>query len=119
MYFQISSKFFCRKTIKTTVLKKVPNESRFIYAIYIFIEASWCLLILYDIHLNTETNYNVIFSVDGNFSVNENRDILKVSFTLNMLYLRIKRAIILNILKYIAIFNLLFIPVSFCKNCTN
>ena len=55
------------------------------------------------------------FFGDGNESVNENRDILKFAFTFNVLYLRIKRAIILNILMYIAFFYLLFIPVSFVK----
>ena len=72
----------------------------------------FCYMTLF---LNTKTNKNVISFGDGNVSVNENRDILKFSFTLNVFYLRIKRAIIFNILLYIAIFYLLFIPVSFVK----
>ena len=112
IYFQILCKNYCRKTIEASVLKKVPNESKLIYAIYIFIVASWCMLFSYDIHLNTKTNINVIFFGDGNVSVNENCDILKFSFTLSMFYFGIKRTIILNILLYITIFYLLFIPVS-------
>ena len=40
-------------------MKKVLNESKFIYAINIFIVASRCLLFLHGSHLNT----NFIFSV--------------------------------------------------------
>ena len=49
MYFQISCRNYSRITIEATVIKKVPNESKLIYAIYIFIVASWHLLFLYDI----------------------------------------------------------------------
>ena len=44
-------------------MKKVLNESKLIYAINIFIVASWCLLFSHGSHLNTKTNLNFIFSV--------------------------------------------------------
>ena len=40
MHFQIFAKNNCRKTIEATIMKKVPNESKLIYTINIFIVAS-------------------------------------------------------------------------------
>ena len=99
-------------------MKKVPNERKWIYAIYNFIVASWCLLFSYCSHLNTTTNLNVFFFRDVNFSVNGNREILlKCMFTLNGTYLRTKINIYFNILSYIAIFYLTSIPVNiYVKN---
>ena len=44
-------------------MKKVLNESRLIYAINIFIVASWYVLFSHGSHLNTKTNQNFNFSV--------------------------------------------------------
>ena len=117
MYFQIFWQNYCRKTIKDTTVKKVPNERILIYAIYNFIVASWCLLFSYCSHLNTTTNLNGIFG-DVNFSVIGNREILlkNCMFTLNGTYLRTKIIINFNILLYIAILYLLPIPVNLLKN---
>ena len=78
-------KNYCRKTIKATTVKKLPNEHKLIYAIHNFIVASWCLLFSYGSHLNTTTHLNGI----------RNRDILKCMFALNVTYLRTKIIIIL------------------------
>ena len=56
MYYQISCKNSCRKTIEASVMKTAPNESKLIYAINIFIVVSLCLLISYGSQLNTQTN---------------------------------------------------------------
>ena len=56
MYFKISCKKYCRKTIEATMMEKVSNESKLIYAIYTFIVSSLCLLFSYDSHLNTKTS---------------------------------------------------------------
>ena len=111
MYFQIFWQNYCRKIIEATTVKKVPNERKLIYAIYIFIVASWCLLCSYCSHLNTTTNLNGIFG-DVKFSVNGNREILKCMSTLNGTYLRTKIIIYFNILLYIAILYLTSIPVN-------
>ena len=39
-------------------MKKVPNESKSIYNINIFIVDSWCIWFLYGGHLNIKTNEN-------------------------------------------------------------
>ena len=54
--FQIFCKNYCRKTTEATIMEKVPNESKLIYAINKFIVASWCLLFSHGSHLNTKTN---------------------------------------------------------------
>ena len=56
MFYQISCKNSCRKTIEATMMRKTPNESKGINAINIFIVVSLCLLISYVSHLNTQTN---------------------------------------------------------------
>ena len=56
MYFQMFCKNYCPKTIEATILKKVPNESKLIYAINIFIVASRFLLFSYSSNLNANTN---------------------------------------------------------------
>ena len=63
----------------------------------------------YDSHLNTD-KLKCIFFGDGPVSVKETRDILKCTLILNVFYLRAQSAIFLNILLYIAIFYVLFIP---------
>ena len=103
--------------LEATIVKKVPNERKLIYAIHNFIVASWCLLFSYGSHLNTTTNLKVFFG-DVNFSVNRNRDILKYMLTLNGTYLRTKIIIYLNILLYIAILYLTSIPVNLLKKIT-
>ena len=65
MYYQISCKNSCRKTIEATMMKKAPNESKLIYIINNLIVVSLCLLISYGSQLNTQTNKR---------NVNENRD---------------------------------------------
>ena len=47
---------YCPKTIEATILKKVPNESKLIYAINILIVASRFLLFSYGSNLNANTN---------------------------------------------------------------
>ena len=37
-------KNYCRKTTEVTIMKRVPNESKLIYAINFLIVASWCQL---------------------------------------------------------------------------
>ena len=44
-------------------MKKVPNESKLVYAINNFIVPSWRLLFSYVSHLNTNTYQNEIFPV--------------------------------------------------------
>ena len=51
-------------------MEQVPNESKLIYVINIFIVASWCLLFSHGSHLNTIRVFG-----DVNVSVNGNRDI--------------------------------------------
>ena len=118
MYFQIFWQNYCRKIIEATIVKKVPNERKLIYAIYNFIVASWCLLFSYCNHLNMTTNLNGIFG-DVKFSVNGNREILKCMFNLNGTYLRAKIIIYFNILLYFAILYLTSIPVNLLKNSGN
>ena len=90
------------------MIKKVSNESKLIYAIYIFIVSSWCLLFSYDSHLNTKTNYNAIVFGDGNVSVKGNRDISKFTLTLNVFYLRAQSAMFL-IFYCILLFSICFL----------
>ena len=45
MYYQISCKNSCRKTIGAAMIKKIPNESKLIYAINIFIVVSFLYLL--------------------------------------------------------------------------
>ena len=52
MYFQISCKNSCRKTIEATMMKKAPNVSKLIYAKIIVV--SLCLLTSHGSHFNTE-----------------------------------------------------------------
>ena len=118
MYFQIFWQNYCRKTIKATTVKKVPNERKLIYAIYNFIVAYWCLLFAYCSHLNTTTNLIGIFG-NYNFSVNGNCEILKCMFTLNGTYVRTKIINYFNILLYIAILYLTSFPVNLFKKCTH
>ena len=56
-------------------MERVPNKSKLIYAINIFIVASWCLLFSHGSHLNKKTKLNFHFFGDVNVSVNGNRDI--------------------------------------------
>ena len=56
VYFQSFCKNYCRKTIEASIINKVLNKSILIYAINIFIVASWCLLFSHGSHLNTKTN---------------------------------------------------------------
>ena len=56
-------------------MKKVPNERKLIYAIYIFYCSFLVSVVFVLYHLNTTTNLNGIFG-DVNFSVNGNREIL-------------------------------------------
>ena len=46
-FFWTFCKNYCRKTTEATIMKIVPNESKFIYTINILIVASWCMLLLY------------------------------------------------------------------------
>ena len=55
------AKNYCPKTIEATILKKVPNESKLIYAINIFIVATRFLLFSYGSNLNASTNSNDSF----------------------------------------------------------
>ena len=56
-------------------MEKVSNESKLIYAINIFIVASWCQMFSNGSYLNKNTNQIFIFFGDVNVSVNGNRDI--------------------------------------------
>ena len=96
------------KTIEATILKKVPNESKLIYAINIFIVASRFLLFSYG------SNLNAVFG-DVNVSVYGNSDVLKFTFTFKCVLLENQKCNYFNHLLYIAALYLLSIPVSFIK----
>ena len=68
IYFQIFCKNYCRKTTEATIMKIVSNETKLIYAINIFILATWCLLLSYGNHLNIKMSFfnDVNVSVNGN-----------------------------------------------------
>ena len=61
MYFQKFWQKLLSQNSRSYNPEKVPNKRKLIYAIYIFIAASWCLLFSYGSHLNTTTNLNGIF----------------------------------------------------------
>ena len=48
MYFQISCKKYCRKTIEATIMKKVPNESKLMYTVYklLYLPGVCCIRII-------------------------------------------------------------------------
>ena len=56
-------------------MEKVPNESKLIYAINIFIAASGCLLFSHGSQYKHKNKLKFHFFGDVNVSVNENRDI--------------------------------------------
>ena len=56
-------------------MKKVPNEKKLIYAINIFIVASWCILFPHGSYLKHKDKLKFHFFGDVNVSVNGNRDI--------------------------------------------
>ena len=103
--FQILCKDYCRKTIEASIAKKVLNESQLIYAINIYIVASWCLLFLHGSHLNTDTNQKIHFFGDVNVSVNGNCDIWKFTSTLNTCSL-ITKSVVILIFNYILLFSI-------------
>ena len=57
--FFFFEKKYCRKTIEASIMKKLLNESKLIYAIKIFIVASWCLLFSHGSHLTMYTHSNI------------------------------------------------------------
>ena len=61
MYFQMFCKKLLPKNYRSYNFEKVPNESKLIYAINIFIVASRFLLFSYGSSLNAKTNYNDSF----------------------------------------------------------
>ena len=56
MYFQMFCKKILSKNYKSYNFEKVPNESKLIYAINVFIVASRFLLFSYGSNLNANTN---------------------------------------------------------------
>ena len=101
--FQIFCKNYCRKTTK-----KVPNESKLIYTINIFIVASCYILFSYGSHYKLKCH----FFNDVYVSINGNCDILKFTSTLNAFYLRTINIIIV-IFYFILLFS--FHPCKFCR----
>ena len=103
MYFEIFCNNYCSKTIDNRIMKKVPKESKLIYAIKNFTVDSWCRLFLYSRHFKNKDKLKCHFSMTL-ASASMGIALFKICVDFKRILLENQKCNYINILLYIAFF---------------